>query len=370
MHVVFMMKRYPKKRVQQPSPMMSLFGLNSSQKPSSISVSNTHNDQPSSALSEIKTIWHAMKWLFFHKQYAGVGIALAEYATKTAFSYLPKHQAAYYRKWLKFLGMDVDSIGIADISGSVLNLTFPGIANVFPLEDMFPHTHATPPPPSSSTIVGHIVHSHDSENTLTDTLKSLLMKGPAMGGGTLSPFGKISDVVSSLIHRVQSLTKIMPPEIQRKGHDEFADYLCGESGWSSGNAKASPDAIANKALQCYSDSHWFDVGLSTLNQMLANYKKTNPGVPPKSTVILWLKQAYTFWTKWGAQWAPSLRENADKVVNELAKAECDDVSRKTRMASTTQGMFIAHAQSTNANAAIPQTRAHPTTDSARYHHPF
>ena len=108
-----MMKRYPKKQGQQPSQMMSLLFGSKRQTPASPPLSNSKTEN--SSLSEIKTIWHAMSWLFFHRQYAEVGVALAEYATKTAFSYLPEDQATFYRRWLKFLGMDVDHVEIADV---------------------------------------------------------------------------------------------------------------------------------------------------------------------------------------------------------------------------------------------------------------
>jgi hypothetical protein len=332
-----MMKRYPKKQGQQPSQMMSLLFGSKRQTPASPPLSNSKTEN--SSLSEIKTIWHAMRWLFFHRQYAEVGVALAEYATKTAFSYLPEDQATFYRRWLKFLGMDVDHVEIADVGSSLLDVTFPGIAGSFPMREMFSHKR-------SPAIVEHIAGSHDTENTLTDTLKSLLMKGSVVGGSTLSPIGKISDVVSSLIHRVQSLTNRMSPEIQSQSHQQFAEYLCGESGWSSGNAKVLPSALADRALVCYNGSHWFDVGLSTLNEMLTEYRKQNPHShsPPQNVVVLWLEQAYKLWTNWGEKWTPALKEHGHKAVKELAEMERKEMLQRSM---SNKGMFVAPIQSTN-----------------------
>ena len=360
-----MMKRYPKKQGQQPSQMMSFFGLHSTNPRtaphSSLAVSGSNTENKSSTISEIKTIWHVMSWLFFHRQYTGVGIALVEYATKTAFSYLPEQQAALYRRWLKFLGIDVNHVGMADIGGSVLNLTFPGIANTLPIEDMLSFAHQTGV--HSGTLVEHIADSHDTENTLTDTLKSLLMKGTG-DRSTLSPYGQISDVISSLIHRVQSLAVMLPMDIQSKGHVDFAKYLCGESGWSSGNAKVSADAIADKALKCYGNSHWFDVGFSTLNTMLTEFKNKNPPShsPPEAVVVSWLEKAYKFWVDWGAKWTPPLNEHGNSVVNELAKVERGELSKKTM--TSRQGMFIAPIQSTNAKTRVATTQSR----FAPYHH--
>lgn len=307
-----------------------------------------------STFAEMQTIWHAMSWLFFHRQYAGLGVVLAEYATKTAFSYLPPSQAAGYSYWLKQVGINVDKIGIASIGGSVLNMTFPGISEKLPMEDIkdilshaLPHSNAT-------AAIEHIVANHNyTENVLTNTLKSLLSKELGSKFTSLPhQLNSISGVLSSLIGRVKSLATPIPQEHQIAGHCKFAHFLHTESGWSRGEI-VLPNIMADKALECYKGSHWLDVGLSTLNQMLTSYNKANfpdKQGPPESTIVMWLKEAYKLWADWGSQWTPMLNKIGNAAVGEISQIEQKQLN---------QGMFIAPIPSTKVSQKATKTSILP-----------
>jgi hypothetical protein len=292
-------------------------------------ILNRRDSDDKSTFSKIQSVWHTISWLFSHKQYAGVGFVLAEYAIKTAFAYLPSKDAQYYCRILRGVGVDVEHIGLVNIGESMLDLSFPGMSNS--VETLF----GTP----ASRTVNHLTVLDNAESALANTLKSMLVKAPIAVSKAMSSLHlkKISDVMSLLMNRVQSLGKGLNDN-HDVHHDAFASYLL-DSGWVQG-MPIEPMELAKKALQYYDGSHWFDVGLSTLNRNLGNFKKQFSGVPDKSLIQHWLIQAYHEWALWGKKMTPILEKNGQNALHEVAKSEADTEPKKSTNIGKTSAMFF------------------------------
>ena len=303
--VVFMVMRCAKKQ-DQPQAMSVFFG--SKDQPSLYNKIISNNDSP---FSGIYTVWKGLSWLFFHRKYANVGLILAEYATKTAFSYLPNHYAKSYTNILKSLGIDVESVGLSSVGGSALDLVFPGIGGSLG-ELLIPHTHAT-------KAVEQLAILHDAEGILSNTLKTLVSSVHVTS---------ISDIMSDLIARVKSLAIGNHPLIKDKHHILFAKYLI-DSGWAAGK-NVNSIAMAQNAFQIYG-SHWFDVGLSTLNKSRSTYKGR---VPDKILIQKWLQDAYVSWSAWGAKVSPILDSLGEDAVTDMKKEEAKNIQPVVSVAST------------------------------------
>jgi hypothetical protein len=284
-----MVMGYVKKQDQVHPQAMSVF----------LSKSQPANNE--SPYSRILTVWRGISWLFFHRKYANVGLILAEYATKTAFSYLPNTDSKIYSNFLKHFGIDVESVGLSNVGGSALDLVFPGISGSMG-ELLIPHTHAT-------KAVEQLALFHNTEGILTNTLKTLLSK---------IHVDSVSDIVSSLIGRVKALAIGNHPQINKEHHSAFAKYLI-DSGWAAGKS-VDLMAMAQNAFKIYG-SHWFDVGLSTLNQDRSLYPKQSKGTPDREIIKIWLADAYLLWSTWGSKMTPILDTLGPNAVLDMKNEE-------------------------------------------------
>jgi hypothetical protein len=255
---------------------------------------------------------------------------LAEYATKTAFSYLPNTDAKIYSNFLKHFGIDVECIGLSSVGGSALDLFFPGLSGSMG-ELLIPHTHAT-------KAVEQLALLHSTEGVLTNTLKTLL--------STLH-VDRVSDIMSSLIGRVKSLAIGNHPQINEEHHTAFAEYLI-NSGWAAGR-NIDNLAMAQNALRIYG-SHWFEVGLSTLNQNRSSHKIERAGIPIREIIKTWLTNAYLKWAQWGSRMTP--------ILDALGKDAVRDMKTEEAQICPTKQPVVALADSTKAGLVTSKTSLH------------
>jgi len=149
-----------------------------------------HTGNGSTIMAQVSTIWHAIHWLFLHRQYAGIGIALAEYAVKSSISRLSDTQRKLYAEWLKILGFDIERVGLSDI----IKPLYADIMQKF--NNGWGGSSSGGTAVTSSQFIEHL--AQDPHETLTAALQSTIPP----------PQNKhIVDIIFHLIERV----KVRPP---------------------------------------------------------------------------------------------------------------------------------------------------------------
>jgi len=297
-------------------------------------------------IENVKTIWQAITWLSSHRKYMGVGYVLAEYATKMALSYLPEKEYSRYSMILSMLGFDLESIGIGSIGKSIFQIISPFSSNnssiaktsssidgqhVIDLVSLSDHHNDAGKSGGNIDLPLHpqgmltaALAQHDQNNSVSDNLKLFLQKGAAN-------FFRLDDhsnnniphLLATLMQRIKSLGIVsMSKEQLNEGHKKFAKFLSSESGWAHG-VHVDPMIMANVSEQMYHGSHWFEVGLSTLNQRLK--KQLTSGllyIPSEKDIFIWLNEAFDTWAHWGAMWTPVLDTwgvSAIQSISEIVK---------------------------------------------------
>ena len=77
-------------------------------------------------LARVWAMWRAISWLNAHKQFMGLGVVLAEYATKSALSHLPHEQEYRCEQLLRMIGLDVEKVGLDTVGQSALSVAMTG----------------------------------------------------------------------------------------------------------------------------------------------------------------------------------------------------------------------------------------------------
>jgi hypothetical protein len=160
---------------------------------------------------------------------------------------------------------------------------------------------------------------HDKGDSVSDNLKLYLQKGAANFFRSDDSGHSIPHLLTTLMQRIKSLgTVSMSKEQLNEGHKKFAKFLSGESGWAHG-VHVEPMIMANTSEQIYHGSHWFEVGLSTLNQRLK--KQLASGllyIPSENDIFIWLNEAFDMWAHWGATWTPVLDRWGSSAIQSIS----------------------------------------------------
>jgi len=84
---------------------------NSQEEPQTITTTAT----PMAAAEKAASMWSAVGWIGAHEPLMSLGCVLAEYAMKTALSYLPESEEHRYVRLLDAFGVDLEEIGLLSI---------------------------------------------------------------------------------------------------------------------------------------------------------------------------------------------------------------------------------------------------------------
>ena len=229
----------------------------------------------------VSSIWQALRWLFMHRQYAGIGIALSEFALKMSIDRLRPQDKDFYVNCLKVLGFDVNSVGLS----SVANSLFKSIA---------PSSRSTGT--SEAHFIEHLVDS--PHEALTEALQS-----------TIPPPQNVH-VVDMLFHLMEGVKNLAYHSIPDSSHLGFAKYLT-LSGWSSGGEISQKDLKQN-AERHYPGSSWLDVGLLTLKEKRAKLGKVSEDI-----LAHWLRDTHKQWQEWAAAATPLLNKLGFSALHEV-----------------------------------------------------
>jgi len=238
------------------------------------------NSKNTTSLS-VPSIWQALRWLFMHRQYAGIGIALSEYALKLSINKLRAQDREFYVNCLKVLGFDVNSVGLSSVADSL----FKSIA---------PSSRSTGT--SAAHFIEHLVDS--PHEALTEALQS-----------TIPPPQNVH-VVDMLFHLMESVKNLAYHSIPDSSHLGFAKYLT-LSGWSSGGEISQKDLKQN-AERHYPGSSWLDVGLLTLKEKRAKLGKVSEDI-----LAHWLRDTHKQWQEWAAAATPLLNKLGFSALHEV-----------------------------------------------------
>ena len=254
-----------------------------------LSVASKSNNITTAAFFQAPSIWQALRWLFMHRQYAGIGIALSEYALKLSINKLSPSQKEFYVNCLKVLGFDVNSVGLSSVADSLLRTVIPSSR-------------------SNNTQAHFIEHLVDSPHeALTEALQSAI------------PPPQNVHVVDMLFHLMEGVKNLAYHSIPDSSHLGFAKYLT-LSGWSSGSEISQKDLKQN-AERHYPGSSWLDVGLLTLKEKRAKLGKVSEDI-----LAHWLRDTHKQWQEWAAAATP--------LLNKLGFSALHEVHQKVEKAHT------------------------------------
>ena len=259
----------------------------------------------------VHSIWQALCWLFMHRQYAGIGIALSEYALKLSIDKLRPSQKEFYVNCLKVLGFDVNSVGLSSVANSLFKSITPSSMSTGATETHF---------------IEHLVDS--PHEALTEALQSAI------------PPPQNVHVVDMLFHLMESVKNLAYHSIPDSSHLGFAKYLT-LSGWSSGGEISQKDLKQN-AERHYPGSSWLDVGLLTLKEKRAKLGKVSEDI-----LAHWLRDTHKQWQEWAAAATP--------LLNKLGFSALHEVHQKVKEAHT-----AAHAAQSLNSINNAQSAAHAT----------
>ena len=229
----------------------------------------------------VPSIWQALRWLFMHRQYAGIGIALSEYALKLSIDKLRPSQKEFYVNCLKVLGFDVNSVGLSSVANSLF-------------ESIKPSSRSTGT--SEAHFIEHLVDS--PHEALTEALQSAI------------PPPQNVHVVDMLFHLMESVKNLAYHSIPDSSHLDFAKYLT-RSGWSSGG-EISPKELKQNTEKYYPGSSWLDVGLLTLKEKRAKLGKVSEDI-----LAHWLRDTHKQWQEWAAAATPLLNKLGFSALHEV-----------------------------------------------------
>ena len=276
----------------------------------------------------VPSIWQALRWLFMHRQYAGIGIALSEYALKLSIDKLRPSQKEFYVNCLKVLGFDVNSVGLSSVANSLFDSIKPSSRSTGTSEAHF---------------IEHLVDS--PHEALTEALQSAI------------PPPQNVHVVDMLFHLMESVKNLAYHSIPYSSHLDFAKYLT-LSGWSSGG-EISPKELKQNTEKYYPGSSWLDVGLLTLKEKRAKLGKVSEDI-----LAHWLRDTHKQWQEWAAAATP--------LLNKLGFSALHEVHQKVEKAHTAANAApilnsINNAQSA-AHATLTTTAAATTAATATNPH--
>jgi len=277
------------------------------------------NSKNTTSLLSVPSIWQALRWLFMHRQYAGIGIALSEYALKLSIDKLRPGDKEFYVNCLKVLGFDVNSVGLSSVANSLFKSITPSSRS------------GTGGPGLGAHFIEHLVDS--PHEALTEALQS-----------TIPPPQNVH-VVDMLFHLMESVKNLAYHSIPDSSHLGFAKYLT-LSGWSSGGEISQKDLKQN-AERHYPGSSWLDVGLLTLKEKRAKLGKVSEDI-----LAHWLRDTHTQWQEWAAAATP--------LLNKLGFSALHEVHQKVEQAHAAPSLnSINNAQSAE-HAPLTTTAAATT----------
>ena len=264
------------------------------------------------------SIWQALRWIFMHRQYAGIGIALSEYALKLSIDKLKPGEKEFYVNCLKVLGFDVNSVGITNIVNSLFTTYAPSSTSN-----------------NSSTGAHFIEHLADNPHeALTNALQAAI------------PPPQNAHVVDMLFHLMESVKNLAYHSIPDSSHIDFAKYLT-LSGWSSGS-EISPEDLKQNAEKHYPGSNWLDVGLLTLKEKRAKLGKVSEDI-----LAHWLRDTHKQWQEWAAVTTP--------LLNKFGFSALREVHHEVEAAHTAASLNSINAQSAKPTTTTPSISIKPET---------
>ena len=253
-------------------------------------------------------LWDTLNWINSHPQYACVGCALAEYATKTAISYLPKSQASMCLNLFKTLGVDIENVGVGTIGKNVLQLaiTQSDFKNNLNMHiDNVPIVYFECLPSNIDYQSKQITSNEPRMQSTLDNLQMHCTSDELQGQCASEELGmfntsdklqrqSVSNVfhVKIIVSRILELARL-PLVGMEQEHLNFAIFLYSQ--FLNQENILNSQYIIQSSLHFYHGSFWLEVALSGIHEYF--YSSTIEKIKEC------LEEAYIYWVIWARKHA-------------------------------------------------------------------
>ena len=247
------------------------------------------------------TMWHAITWLSTHSKYLPLSYVLAEYATKTALTYMPPEKAKHYSALLCMCGFDVKNVNLGILGQTVYKI-------------------ATSSSTTASTSTQY--KDNSNENTIPEEGQIIFAQNRDLHGHA-NAYNVIMNI-ESLLHEIISLSKL-PFTLSTQAHEGFANFLSSKGSLFN----IHPTEFATQAEHWYGDTkHWLQSGFALfLKKIDGSVKLMNNNNNSKQQLIQeHLASAYHDLMEFVKKATPVITEVGGKAINDLHRHAIQEVS--------------------------------------------
>ena len=210
-------------------------------------------------------IWNCILWLFEHKQYMGISLAISEYLIKAMMLHSTDEEKLRYKKELELIGIDIDHIDWGHAFTDAI-MVHPNSFGKYRSLNL------------AWYVVQRLPHFLESMKEL-GTWDVKLMKA----FNTSNPIS----VIVSVLERIKSLSNHTKPPSEH--HARMGQYI-------QNNRNDPETELIKKANEVYGFS-WIELCLESLLSKIKKHESANHLVTA-DLISNWLDQEYIYWKEW------------------------------------------------------------------------